>query len=76
MNIQGTTGNDILEGTLGDDIIDDTELIVPHPRIQDRAFILVPLNEIDSIRKHPKLGQTHSDLLARCSDTLSVRKVS
>ncbi len=30
----------------GDEIIDETGLVIPHPRIAERAFVLVPLAEI------------------------------
>ena len=39
-------------------------LILPHPRLQDRAFVLKPLAEIAPEWQHPVLGKSASALLA------------
>ncbi|WP_044008291.1 2-amino-4-hydroxy-6-hydroxymethyldihydropteridine diphosphokinase [Leisingera methylohalidivorans] len=40
------------------------QLILPHPRIQDRAFVLVPLCDITPRWRHPVLQKTAAGLLA------------
>lgn len=40
-------------------------LILPHPRLQDRAFVLVPLHDVAAQWRHPILGLTTAEMLAR-----------
>jgi len=50
-------------------------LKVPHPEIQNRRFVLVPLNEIAPGFIHPVLKKTMAELLEACPDSLDVSKV-
>ena len=53
-------------------IINQKNLTVPHPRMHLRRFVLVPLNEIEPKYIHPIFGLTVNQLLAKCTDKLSV----
>jgi len=50
-------------------------LKLPHPEIQNRRFVLVPMAEIAPTLVHPVLKKTIADLLQSCPDHLPVRKV-
>ena len=56
------------------EIINEKQLTVPHPEIQNRRFVLTPLNELSPNLVHPVLQQTVSVLLEHCPDELDVRK--
>ncbi|MEQ1794361.1 MAG: 2-amino-4-hydroxy-6-hydroxymethyldihydropteridine diphosphokinase [Nitrospira sp.] len=57
----------------GDRIINDADLVVPHPRLHDRRFVLMPLNELDPLLVHPSLQHTATQLLATVKDQSEVR---
>lgn len=54
---------------------EDATLILPHPRLADRAFVLAPLAEIAPEWRHPVSGQTAAEL-ATGSDLSIMRKIS
>lgn len=56
------------------EMIREKDLTVPHPEIQNRRFVLVPLNELSPGLKHPVLKKTIHQLLEACPDTLDVKK--
>jgi 2-amino-4-hydroxy-6-hydroxymethyldihydropteridine diphosphokinase len=56
------------------EIIDIPDLIVPHPEIQNRRFVLIPLNEIAPQYIHPVLNKSVHQLLTMCNDQLNVKK--
>jgi len=58
----------------GNEIIDTPELQVPHPRMLQRRFVLVPLAEIAPSLKHPSWKATAGELLANLSDASVARK--
>lgn len=57
-----------------DNQIENSEsLVLPHPRIQERKFILVPLAELNPNWVHPMLRKSVSELLDNCADQLKVK---
>lgn len=54
-------------------IISNKNLLVPHPRLHLRKFILIPFNEIEKKFIHPKQKKTIATLLKNCKDNLNVK---
>jgi len=58
----------------GDLIIAEADLVVPHPRIAERKFILTPLAEIAPLYVDPVSGLTANAMLMACEDTSEVNR--
>ena len=59
----------------GDRIIETPELVIPHPRLTERAFVLIPLAEIASNLVHPVIGKTIRQLLDQLTGIQGVFKL-
>jgi 2-amino-4-hydroxy-6-hydroxymethyldihydropteridine diphosphokinase len=60
-----------------DDLIHRSPAVtLPHPAIQDRRFVLVPLAELSPRKIHPVYKQTVTQLLKECPDKLVVTKMN
>jgi 2-amino-4-hydroxy-6-hydroxymethyldihydropteridine diphosphokinase len=55
-------------------IINNSDLTIPHPMMQDRKFVLVPLCDIAPKMIHPVLNKTFGILLLECRDQKEVKK--
>jgi 2-amino-4-hydroxy-6-hydroxymethyldihydropteridine diphosphokinase len=55
------------------EIIQSNRLVVPHPHLQDRLFVLVPMMDIEPGLVHPVLKKTIRQLRDECRDTGWIR---
>jgi 2-amino-4-hydroxy-6-hydroxymethyldihydropteridine diphosphokinase len=58
----------------GDQVINTPDLVIPHKRLAQRAFILVPLAEIAPGLVHPVLKKTIKDVLGTAKGVAGVSK--
>lgn len=59
----------------GNEVIEAEELVVPHPRMAERRFVLRPLCDIAPDLMHPLLGKTMTELLADLRSDETVQKI-
>jgi 2-amino-4-hydroxy-6-hydroxymethyldihydropteridine diphosphokinase len=69
-NADRTIDIDIL--FFNNEISEEKHLTIPHPRLQERRFVLVPLNEIVPDLVHPVFQKSVKYLLRHCNDPLQV----
>ena len=58
----------------GDQVMETPELVIPHPRAAERAFVLIPLAEIAPDLVHPVIGKTIKELLKGATEKQGVLK--
>lgn len=57
-------------------VIREPGLVVPHPEMAKRRFVLEPLNQVIPAYIHPVYYKTVNELLNECPDTLPVKKIT
>lgn len=57
-------------------VLNSGKLTLPHPQLEHRRFALVPLCEIGEEVLHPTHKIKIREILERCTDTLTVKKIS
>ena len=58
-----------------EEIINQNNLKIPHPEIENRRFVLVPLNQLAPHFQHPVSKENMQTLLLNCPDLLEVKEV-
>ena len=59
-----------------EEIIESENLTVPHVLLQDRLFVLLPINDLKTNWKHPVFNKTIKELIAVCPDKSICKMVS
>ena len=57
----------------GEHVIKEPGLTIPHPRLHQRRFVLMPMNELDPLWVHPTLNQSVAQLLTEAKDQSQAR---
>jgi 2-amino-4-hydroxy-6-hydroxymethyldihydropteridine diphosphokinase len=58
------------------ELMNAASLVLPHPRLHERRFVLIPITEIAPDWRHPILGLTAAQLLARLSSEQRAKRLS
>ena len=58
----------------GDEVIATPDLSIPHPRMHERRFVLVPAAEVSPVMVDPQTGCSMEELLLICEDTSAVEE--
>jgi len=53
----------------------DNDLLIPHPQMQKRNFVLAPLAELAPSLIHPSLKKSMKQLVSETTDTLPIKKL-
>ena len=57
----------------GDDVIETAELTVPHPRLHQRAFTLLPIRDLAPTWCHPRNGRSVAEMIADLGEDQGIR---
>jgi len=55
--------------------LNTSDLTLPHPKMGERKFVLIPLNEIAPDKRHPVSGLKVQEMLRLCNDPLKVERI-
>lgn len=61
---------------LGEQIVNKKTIILPHPRLHLRNFVLQPFSQIAPYWVHPIFGKTTLELLAGCTDQSEIKRLT
>jgi 2-amino-4-hydroxy-6-hydroxymethyldihydropteridine diphosphokinase len=56
-------------------ILEEPRIVIPHPRLHLRNFVLIPLCEISPELLHPVFNKTIENLKSQCTDSCIVKKI-
>ncbi|WP_430467382.1 2-amino-4-hydroxy-6-hydroxymethyldihydropteridine diphosphokinase [Winogradskyella ouciana] len=60
----------------GDEMIEEKALVIPHPELHKRKFVLKPLQDIAKDFQHPELNKSVEDLLIECNDESEIEPIN